>query len=361
MSDELSGEFPEREVQAMRAAIEAARSGRRGANPLVGAALLTADGTIISGFHASAGKPHAEVDAIANAHAAGLDLATSTLFVTLEPCSHHGRTGPCTEAILAAGIRSVVFAQPDVNSVAADGGRILADAGVRVRSGLLRESSAALNHRWSIAIRNERPFVTAKIAQSLDGQAAAADGTSQWITSEESRRHAHVMRSRVDAIAVGTGTVAADDPKLTARDCAGDLLETQPLPVVLGVSALPPQSHLARNPATLHVRTRDLTAALSELHAQGVGHLLVEGGPSLISSFLSGGFVDEVFCYQAPKIIGPGRPSVEGLSMTTLSQAITLIPDTTADPAVCRLGPDVLLHFTTDAPADARTPADSSI
>ncbi|RBP62537.1 diaminohydroxyphosphoribosylaminopyrimidine deaminase/5-amino-6-(5-phosphoribosylamino)uracil reductase [Brevibacterium sanguinis] len=347
----MGAEFSDHETAAMAAALRAARRGHRGANPLVGAALLTADGRTVTGFHAGAGAPHAEVDAIAEARRLGVDLSSSTLFVTLEPCSHRGRTGPCTQAILDAGIPEVVFALPDSHAIASGGGTLLAEAGVRVRSGLGRDESAALNARWRLAVGTSRPFVTAKIAQSLDGRAAAADGTSQWITSAQSREHAHLLRSRVGAIIVGTGTASADNPRLSARDADGRLLASQPLPVVIGVSSLPAASHLARNPKTLHVRTRDVHAALSELDAQGIEHVLVEGGPSLLGSFFAAGVVDEVFCYQAPTILGPGRSSLEGLSISTLAESISLVPDDTAEPAVSRLGPDVLLHFAPAPPA----------
>ncbi len=348
--------FSDRDIAAMSAALDAARQGHRGANPLVGAAIVTADGQTVTGFHAGAGSLHAEADAIVKAKRLGVDLTTSALFVTLEPCSHYGRTGPCTGAILDAGIPEVVFALPDSHAVAAGGGTVLAEAGVRVRSGLCREESATLNFRWRTAVNASRPFVTAKIAQSLDGRAAAADGTSKWITSRESREHAHLLRSRVGAVIVGTGTASADNPMLTARESSGRLLQTQPLPVVIGVSSLPPGSHLARNPDTLHVRTRDVTAALAELYAQGIQHVLVEGGPTLLGSFFAAGVVDEIFCYQAPMILGPGRSSLEGLAISTLSESIGLVPDDTAEPAISRLGRDVLLHF-----APAARPADFTI
>ncbi len=354
----LDAEFTELESTAMSAALDAAREGFRGANPLVGAAVLTADGQIVTGHHAGAGTAHAEVDVITTAHDLDIDLSTATLFVTLEPCSHRGRTGPCTEAIIAARIPSVVFASPDPNPRASGGGRILAEAGLQVRSGLHREDAQALNARWAQTMAELRPFVTAKIAQSLDGAVAAADGTSQWITSPESRAHAHEIRSRVDAILVGTGTALADDPRLNARDGDGSPLPNQPRPVVLGTSPLPAESFLALNPDTLRLPTHDIDAALERLYAEGVRHLLVEGGPRVLGAFFAAGAVDEVFCYQAPMLIGPGRSSVDGLGIDTLGEALRLIPDDTEVPAVSRLGPDFLLHFTTaPAPPDSRATA----
>lgn len=348
----MDAEFTELESTAMSAALDAAREGCRGANPLVGAAILTADGKIVTGHHAGAGTAHAEVDVITTAHDLDIDLSASTLFVTLEPCSHRGRTGPCTEAIIAASIPSIVFSSPDPNPLASGGGRILAEAGLRVRSGLHRDRAHELNGRWVETMTASRPFVTAKIAQSLDGAVAAADGTSQWITSADSRAHAHQIRSRVDAILVGTGTVLADDPRLNARAADGSPLPDQPRPVVLGTSPLPPESFLALNPDTLRLPTHDIGEALDRLHAEGVRHLLVEGGPQVLGAFFAAGAVDEVFCYQAPLLIGPGRRSVDGLGIDTLADALRLLPDDTEVPAVSRLGPDFLLHFVADsAPA----------
>ena len=350
-----AAEFTDLESAAMTAALNAAREGVRGANPLVGAAILTADGQIVTGHHGGAGTPHAEVDAITTAHDLDIDLTTSTLFVTLEPCAHHGRTGPCTEAIINAAIPSVVFAAPDPNPLAAGGGQTLAEAGLTVRSGLNEEDSRALNSRWVRSTAEARPFVSAKIAQSLDGAVAAADGTSQWITSAESRAHAHEVRARVDAVLVGTGTAVADDPRLNARGPDGIALDDQPRPVVLGTSELPVTSFLALDPNTLQLRTHDARAALDELYAAGVRHLLVEGGPTVLGAFFSAGIVDEVFCYQAPLLIGPGRSSVDGLDIGTLSEALQLIPDDTETQAVSRLGPDFLLHFTTADPEPTET------
>lgn len=346
--------FTELETTAMSAALQAARRGHRGANPLVGAAVLTSDSQIVVGHHAGAGSPHAEVEVITTAIDLGVDLSASTLFVTLEPCAHTGRTGPCTQAIIDAGIPDVVFALGDSNDIAAGGGSTLAEAGIRVRSGLGGEESSSLNARWRSAVDAERPFVTAKIAQSLDGMVSAADGTSRWITSAASREHAHEFRSRVDGILVGTGTALADDPRLNARGPGGEPLDSQPVPIVLGLRPLPPESFLALDPDAMHLRTRDITAALGELHARGLRHILVEGGPGVLGAFFAADAVDEVFCYQAPLLVGPGLSSLAGLGTSTLSEAVSLQPDSTAEPAMTQLGPDVLLHYVvgeTDADA----------
>jgi diaminohydroxyphosphoribosylaminopyrimidine deaminase/5-amino-6-(5-phosphoribosylamino)uracil reductase len=321
--------------------------GSRGANPLVGAAVLTADGQIVTGHHGGAGTPHAEVDAITTAHDLDIDLSTSTLFVTLEPCNHHGRTGPCTEAIINAAIPSVVFASPDPNPVAAGGGQTLAEAGLAVRSGLHEEDSRALNDRWVRAMAEARPFVTAKIAQSLDGSVAAADGTSQWITSAESRAHAHEVRSRVDAILVGTGTALADDPRLNARNHDGISLDDQPRPVVLGTSDLPVTSFLALNPNTLHLRTHDVREALDQLYAAGVRHLLVEGGPTVLGAFFGRRSRRRSLLLPGSAAHRP-RPSEASKAWTSAHspRPCELVPDDTETPAVSRSSvPDFLLHF----------------
>ncbi|HJH13338.1 MAG TPA: bifunctional diaminohydroxyphosphoribosylaminopyrimidine deaminase/5-amino-6-(5-phosphoribosylamino)uracil reductase RibD [Brevibacterium ravenspurgense] len=210
------------------AALDVAARGVRGANPLVGAALLWDDGTFTTGYHQGEGAPHAEPDVIRNA--SPRSTTGATLIVTLEPCSHTGRTGPCTQAIINAGITRVVIASRDPNPQASGGAQILTEAGVEVIflndlgqswAHELATHAHNLNARRFTAVTHNRPFITAKIAQSLDGCVAAHDRTSQWITGAESRAHAHLTRARVDAIAVGTGTAHADNPRLTARTGGG--------------------------------------------------------------------------------------------------------------------------------------------
>ncbi|GAA2011740.1 bifunctional diaminohydroxyphosphoribosylaminopyrimidine deaminase/5-amino-6-(5-phosphoribosylamino)uracil reductase RibD [Brevibacterium samyangense] len=349
---------------AMQSALAAALDGPRGANPLVGAAVIAADGRIVTGRHLGAGTPHAEVDAITRARAAGIDLTRSTLVVTLEPCNHTGRTGPCTGAILDAGIPHVVHAIDDPNPQAAGGAALLRARGVHVESGVRAAEATALNDRWFRAYREGRPFVTLKLAQSLDGKVAAADGTSRWITSAASRAHAHTVRTRVDGILVGTGTVRADDPQLTARGADGALLDRQPRPVVLGSTPLSPESHLARNPRTLHLGAGDdagdeaptpLPDHLRTAAAEGISHLLVEGGPTVSGAFLAADLVDEIHLYTAPILLGDGLPAVRGLGATTLLEAHRFVLDaadsTSSNPAV--LGPDVLTRL---VPAPAPSP-----
>lgn len=330
---------------ATRAALDAAARGVRGANPLVGAAMLWDDGTFITGYHAGAGTPHAEPDAIRNA--SPRSTAGATLVVTLEPCSHTGRTGPCTKAIIDAGITRVVIASRDPNPQASGGAQALTEAGVEVfflndlGQSWARELATRahnLNARWFTAVTHDRPFITAKIAQSLDGCVAARDRTSQWITGAESRAHAHLTRARVDAIAVGTGTALADNPRLTAR--AGSS-PRQPIPVVFGTSPLPEGSHLARNPRTLTYS--EVGAGLRDLRRRGVSHLLVEGGPTLLAHFLQRDLVDELHVYTAPLLLGDGVRSP--LSVDTLAHGLRFVPD--APPEA--LGSDTFTRFMKEA------------
>lgn len=336
------------EHDALRRALELARQGpAHGPNPRVGCVLLADDGVrLAEGCHRGAGTPHAEADALANARAAGRDPRGATAVVTLEPCNHTGRTGPCSQALLDAGVRRVVFAVADASQVAQGGAERLRAAGVDVvgpDSGALPAELTAAAHdlvrAWATAVRLGRPFVTLKIASSLDGRVAAADGSSRWITSASSREHAHRLRAAVDAIAVGTGTALVDDPALTARTPDGALAEHQPLRVVVGRREVPADARL-RGPggALVTVRTHDPAEVLAALHAREVRHLLVEGGPTLASAFLRAGLVDEVHAYVAPVLLGAGRLAVEDLAVTSIGAALRLEPR-----EVHQLGPDVLI------------------
>ncbi|WP_205570045.1 bifunctional diaminohydroxyphosphoribosylaminopyrimidine deaminase/5-amino-6-(5-phosphoribosylamino)uracil reductase RibD [Actinomyces lilanjuaniae] len=328
------------EEEAMRAALDAARTGQRGANPLVGAAVLAEGRVAALGWHRGAGAPHAEVEALAQARRAGNDLSRATVVVTLEPCHHHGRTGPCTQAILEAGVRRVVYATEDPTPRARGGAQALRRCGLSVVSGLLAREAASLNHRWLRAVAQDRPFVTAKVAQSLDGRTAAVDATSQWITGVQARAHAHQLRARCDAVLVGTGTLLADDPRLSARDPQGRDLPDQPLRVVMGTTEVPPGAAL-RSGRWCHLRTRDPHEALAQLAGQGVRHLLVEGGARVTTAFLAQDLVDSLVVYQAPLLLGAGAASVADIGVTTLTQARRLELD--REPV--RLGEDVLLEL----------------
>ncbi|MFV2142862.1 bifunctional diaminohydroxyphosphoribosylaminopyrimidine deaminase/5-amino-6-(5-phosphoribosylamino)uracil reductase RibD [Isoptericola sp. G70] len=319
------------ETDALRRAMELAATDGLvlGPNPRVGCVLLDPDGvTIAEGYHRGAGTPHAEAVALANARAAvGPDaLRGATAVVTLEPCAHTGRTGPCAQALLDAGIVRVVYAQPDPNPVATGGGALLRAAGVDVVAGVLEDEARALNPVWTRAMELGRPVVTWKVATSLDGRTGAADGTSRWITSAASRADAHRLRAACDTVLVGTGTVAADDPSLTVRDAART--GPQPLRAVMGRRDLPPSSRLAVPPhdgtETLHLRTHDPHEALDALWAADRRHVLLEGGATLAAAFWRAGLVDEVVAYVAPVLLGAGPDAVGDLGVTTITGALRL-------------------------------------
>ncbi|WP_315097649.1 bifunctional diaminohydroxyphosphoribosylaminopyrimidine deaminase/5-amino-6-(5-phosphoribosylamino)uracil reductase RibD [uncultured Cellulomonas sp.] len=334
------------EADAMRHALVLARRGPvSGPNPRVGCVLLGADGEVLGeGWHRGAGTAHAEVAALADAAARGASTVGATAVVTLEPCTHTGRTGPCSEALIAAGVGRVVVSVPDPNPVAAGGAERLREAGVDVETGLLGDEGRALLGAWLPAVERGRPFVTLKLATSLDGRIAAADGSSRWITSEVSRHHAHDLRAEVDAIVVGTGTALVDDPSLTARNAAGELHGTQPLRVVVGLRDLPSDARLHGPGGELvHVRTHDPAEVLSLLAEREVRHVLVEGGPTLAAAFLRAGLVDEVHAYVAPVLLGSGSSAVADLGVTSIGDAVRL---TTR--SVLPLGPDVLVVATVD-------------
>lgn len=329
------------EARAMDRALEIATRGpAHGPNPRVGCVLLDPDGNVVAeGFHRGAGTPHAEVDALGSARDRGAVVAGGTAVVTLEPCNHTGRTGPCARALVDAGVARVVYAVDDPNGRAAGGAATLRSAGIDVVAGVRRAEGERLLGPWLVAVRRGRPFVTLKTASTLDGRVAAADGTSRWITSAESRAHAHRVRAEVDAIAVGTGTVLADDPSLTARGDDGVLESYQPLRVVVGRREVPRGARLNGPGGELvTVSTHDVGEVLDVLAEREVRHLLVEGGPVLAGAFLRAGVVDQVHAYLAPVLLGAGTPSVRDLGVTTLADAPRLHLT-----EVRRLGPDVLL------------------
>jgi diaminohydroxyphosphoribosylaminopyrimidine deaminase/5-amino-6-(5-phosphoribosylamino)uracil reductase len=335
------------EVTAMRRALALAASPGvpLGPNPRVGCVLLDLDGSVVGeGHHRGAGTPHAEVDALTSAGAAARG---ATAVVTLEPCNHTGRTGPCAEALVAAGVRRVVIAQRDTNPVAVGGLETLVAAGVEVESGLLADEARALNRDWTFAVEHRRPFVTWKAATTLDGRIAAADGGSRWVSSPAARLDGHRLRTVVDSMLVGTRTVAVDDPHLTARDPDGRPLPTQPLRVVMGERDLPADRRIFDEAAeTLHLRTRDPETALAELFGRDRHHVLLEGGPTLAAAFLRADLVDEVVVYLAPILLGAGLSAVGDLGITAIDHALHLpVTDVTVLEAL-NAGDDVNVRLT---------------
>lgn len=346
-AEEIVTAFSPAEVRAMDTALEAALRGPRGANPLVGAVVVDADGRhLVTGYHRGAGTPHAEADAIAQAAAEGLDLHGATMLVTLEPCNHVGRTGPCAQAIIDAGIADVIYAVDDPHDPAAGGAATLRDAGVRVRSGLAAGEALELNRQWFQGVAAKRPFVTLHIAQTLDSRIAAEDGTSQWISCPESLADNHGLRGRIDAILVGTQTVLVDNPRLTARDASGVAAGKQPVRAVMGLREIPADAAVHGDDGrVLHLPTRDPHEALSLLYAAGIRHVMVEGGSRILSAFLAAGLVDELIVYLAPTLLGSGTPALNGLGITTLPDAQHWDWDQSDGGAVRTLGRDLRLHL----------------
>jgi diaminohydroxyphosphoribosylaminopyrimidine deaminase / 5-amino-6-(5-phosphoribosylamino)uracil reductase len=340
--------FTDAERAAMRRALVVAASPGvpLGPNPRVGCVLLADDGTeVAEGFHRGRGTPHAEAAALA---VAGGDAAGTTAVVTLEPCNHTGRTGPCAQALADAGVRRVVYAQPDTNPVASGGAVALRAAGVDVDGGLLLDDARALNRAWTFAMEHDRPFVTWKLATTLDGRSAAADGTSRWVSSRAARLDTHRLRALCDAMLVGSNTVAVDDPELTVRDEVDEPLAHQPLRVVMGERDLAPDRRVFNDRAeTLHLRTRDPRKGLATLYARDRLHVFLEGGPTLAAAFLRAGLVDEVVAYVAPMLLGAGTPAVADLGIGTIGDARHLrVTDVTVLPGSAGPGDDTNVRLT---------------
>jgi diaminohydroxyphosphoribosylaminopyrimidine deaminase/5-amino-6-(5-phosphoribosylamino)uracil reductase len=314
---------------AMQRSLELALLGPAwGVNPQVGAVILDQEGRIVAeGYHKGSGTPHAEVMAIE-------DLKRSipypfapgyTAVVTLEPCNHFGKTGPCAQALIDAGISRVVFPLKDPGNESAGGAQRLRDSGVEVIEGVLRDKAKEQARVWLSSKQLGRPFVTLKWASSLDGRIAATDGSSKWISGEESRRDAHFLRRDVDAILVGTGTVIADDPELTARDQYGNYFEHQPLRVVMGERALPSDKRVFNDKAeTIQIRARNPQVVMQELQNRQVKHLLVEGGSKIASEFIRNNLVDEFIVYLAPLLLGGPRLAINDLGIPSMAEAVNL-------------------------------------
>jgi diaminohydroxyphosphoribosylaminopyrimidine deaminase/5-amino-6-(5-phosphoribosylamino)uracil reductase len=270
--------------------------------------------------------------------------------VTLEPCDHHGMTGPCSAALVNAGVARVVIGVTDPHTHAAGGVETLRKAGVDVEVGVRQGEVEAGNIAWLTAVRRHRPYLTWKYAATLDGRSAAADGTSMWITSEAARMDVHTHRSTVDAVIVGVGTVLADNPQLTARNLRdGSLAIRQPLRVVVDSDGrTPPDARIRDQAAPTWVATAaelgsggddkqvDLALLLAQLYERDVRSALLEGGPRLAGAFLAAGLVDNVICYLAPRLLGAGSAALIDAGVGTIADAIELeFVDVT------RIGPDL--------------------
>ena len=310
-------------------------------NPAVGAVILDADGTPVGeGATAPPGGPHAEVAALAQA---GGRARGGTAVVTLEPCAHTGRTGPCADALLAAGIARLVVAVPEPTELAGGGAERLRAAGVDVELGVQQaEAEAGALGAWLTGVREHRPFVVWKTAATLDGRVAAADGTSRWITGEQARSAVHRLRATCDAVVVGSGTVLTDDPQLTVRDDRGRDADRQPMRVVLDRRGrVPASARVLDGAAPTHVsRAATPAGLLAELFDRDVRRVLLEGGPTLAAAFLRGGLVDEAVVHLAPTLLGAGPALVGDLGISTVADALSL-----SIVEVTQMGGDVQLRL----------------
>ena len=297
-----------------------------GANPQVGCVLLDSNGTqAAEGWHNGSGTPHAEAVALQKLHDAGQSARGLTAVVTLEPCSHTGKTPPCANALVDSGVSHVVFSSYDPGRESGGGSTVLLDAGVDVHGGFDETQGTALIEKWLFAQQTGRPWVTIKWAMSLDGRAAAADGTSQWITSPTTRAQVHRDRARHGAIAVGSQTMLVDDPTLTARHPDGSLMDHQPHAVVVGSADIPSGFNLMNHPAGLtHYTSRDLPGPMDVLFERDITSLYVEGGPTLASAFLSEGLCDEVHISIGPLLLGGPKLAVGELGIGSMSEALEL-------------------------------------
>jgi diaminohydroxyphosphoribosylaminopyrimidine deaminase/5-amino-6-(5-phosphoribosylamino)uracil reductase len=336
----MSGQAATSHAAAMRLAVEHAEhvKGNTYPNPPVGAVILDREGRVAgAGGTEPAGSAHAEV--VALRRAGGL-AAGGTAVVTLEPCNHYGRTPPCVDALLDAGVTTVVYAVGDPNPSAAGGAARLAEAGVQVIEGVEAELVANGSLReWLHKEQTGLPHVTWKYATSIDGRSAAADGSSQWITSEAARADLHRRRAAADAIVVGTGTVLADDPTLTARLTDGSLADRQPLRVVVGKRELPGDAKVLNDDSrTMVIRTHDPGEVLKALSDRT--DVLLEGGPTLAGAFLRAGAIDRILAYVAPILLGGPINAVDDVGVPSISKALRWRFDGTD-----RVGPDLLLSL----------------
>ena len=337
-------------------------------NPMVGAVVVK-DGRVVgSGFHEAVGGPHAEVNALS---AAGKLAAGSTLYVTLEPCNHTGRTPPCTEKILSAGISRVVVAMPDPNQQVAGGGsEYLKQCGLEVISGVCEQQARKQNEAFIKYIKTAKPFVIAKCAATLDGRIATRTGDSKWVTGEAARRHVHRLRHAVDAVMVGINTVNRDDPSLTAR--LEDRRTNDPIRIILDTHlSIDPHARVLNQDsdvdtivvagpgakqnkktvlekdgarvieAPLKNRRIDLASLMQQIGAMGITSLLIEGGGRVLASAFQAGIVDKVLFFYAPKILGgdDGVPICSGPGPELMSQSLSI-----KDISVLRFDDDILIE-----------------
>jgi diaminohydroxyphosphoribosylaminopyrimidine deaminase/5-amino-6-(5-phosphoribosylamino)uracil reductase len=280
-------------------------------NPIVGAVITSATGEFISeGFHQ--GADHAEVLAINGAKEIP---AGSIIYVTLEPCNHHGKTPPCVDAIIESGIKKVVYALSDPNPIAAGGSERMRAAGIEVESGSGEVQARHENRAWLTKIEKGRPRITWKIASTMDGKVAASDGSSKWITGELARADVAKIRSQADAIVTSTSTVIADNPLLTSKGIGHN-----PVRIVMGLSEISSNSQILGSEAeTVLIKSRDFKELISLATDRGFNQLLIESGPNFGTALLSADLIDEIILFQAPTFLGAGKPSIGDLGITNIS------------------------------------------
>ena len=362
------------DLRFMRRVLALARRGRgrTSPNPMVGSVIVCEGAIVGEGYHHAVGRPHAEIEALRDA---GEQSRGATVYVNLEPCCHTGRTGPCSRALVAAGVARVVVGMRDPNPLVSGGGIAeLEAAGVDVEVGVLEDECRALNEGFVRLVTARRPFVTLKLAATLDGRLASSTGDSKWITGPASRARVHRMRAEVDGVAVGAGTALADNPQLTARTRSGGLRRRQPARVVfdgeLALAQRHPSAllegpggrvlvvaadggHLAPQAVDLEARgatvlrvpaggqpgTVDMVEALLALGREGLASLLVEGGSGVGTALLRAGLVDRLAVFLAPKLLGGGGsvPMFGDLGFRTMAEALAL-----EDAKLERFGPDLL-------------------
>lgn len=326
-------------TSAMQRAVELAQRGPSDdINPQVGCVILDDTASIVAeGYHAGAGTDHAEVAALKQLDP-DINPVSLTAVVTLEPCNHTGQTPPCADALHTVGIGTIVYGQPDVGQHSAGGATKLFAHGHRVFGGIATEETSKLLSDWHERTGQTRSRVIAKWAQSVDGRLAAADGTSQWITSAKARRHVHLQRALADLIVTTTQTVKTDNPSLTARDEHGELLvppQDQPVPVIFGSRHSDRNAAIHQHPALAHhgfprapqFTGADLTAEFAEL-AERFGRqprVLIEAGPRFITALLTEQLADELLIYTAPKVLGGPYHAVEDLGISTLAESQNFI------------------------------------
>lgn len=311
--------------------------GLTGSNPIVGAVVVDSAGKIIGeGFHKSG--PHAEVVALEQA---GQLAKGATIYVTLEPCNHHGKTGPCTEAIIKAGIAKVVYAVRDPNPLASGGAKALEAAGIEVVFNGDVSENAQSNRAWLHKIKNNRPYFVWKIATTLDGRTAAIDGSSKWITGEESRAEVSKLRSESSAILIGTATALADNPNLIPRD-QEITNQSNPVRIVMGLREIPSEFNLHNEAAeTVFLRTHDFVELLKLCAERDFNQVFVESGSELGTALLKAGLIDELVIFQAASLLGSGQSFVGDLGATKISEKMDF-----AIRAVAQFGNDLKITLT---------------